>query len=337
MISIAFFNNKGGVGKTTLLCNLAGHFAISRQAKVLVIDADPQSNATTYLLPEERLEQIYLDSTKGNLFSYYDSVSRGKGYSPAAPTVEKSPRFKVDVIPGHPMFALREDLLAKDWGDTLLGEERGLQTTFAFSHLLSSLADNYDFIFVDMGPSLGAINRSILMGVDLFLTPMSADLFSLMAVNNIYSSLSSWRLNLEAGLKFYKSKNGIAYSQDGIDINWRAKFLGYVTQQYNTKIVRGERRAVNSYDKILRQLPDEMRDLEKDFGLGDVETANLGLFPSLYSLVPMSQTAHAPIFSLKSADGIVGAHFAKVDEAAKMFHIIADNMILRLHGFGDKR
>ena len=52
MKSIAFFNNKGGVGKTTLLCNLAGYLSRRCEKKVLVIDADPQCNTTSYVLEE---------------------------------------------------------------------------------------------------------------------------------------------------------------------------------------------------------------------------------------------------------------------------------------------
>lgn len=59
MKSIAFFNNKGGVGKTTLLCNVAGYLALHKNAKVLVIDADPQCNATQSLFSDETLDLIY--------------------------------------------------------------------------------------------------------------------------------------------------------------------------------------------------------------------------------------------------------------------------------------
>ncbi|EPF1958151.1 ParA family protein [Klebsiella pneumoniae] len=333
MISVAFFNNKGGVGKTTLLCNLAGYFAKVNKKRVLIIDGDPQSNATSYLLDDETLDSIYSSSNGFNLYTYYDSISRGLGYRDV-PILKTSPRFGVDLIPGHPKFALREDFLAKDWSETLLGEPRGMQTTFAFRHLLDSLSDRYDYIMVDMGPSLGAINRSILLGVDFFLMPMSADLFSLMAIQNINESLTTWKSQLQTSLSFYESKNGDKYKLDDKEVKWKAKFLGYVTQQYTTKTYHGERRAVKSYDRILQQFPDNIVALEDKFGLSDILTSNLGLFPSLHSLVPMSQLAHAPIFSLKSSDGVVGAHFVKVDEASKMFHEISKNILERFNKFG---
>ncbi|CJL00889.1 sporulation initiation inhibitor Soj homolog [Streptococcus pneumoniae] len=330
MTSIAFFNNKGGVGKTTLLCNLAGYFAIEKGKKILIVDADPQSNATAYLLEEDMLGAIYEEDDDRNLFGYYESVANGEGYSDAEPPIYASKRFRVDVIPGHPKFALREDLLAQDWGSALTGNERGLRTTFAFNYLLKKVETKYDLIFIDMGPSLGAINRSILLAADYFITPMSADLFSLMAIENIILSLNTWKMELEDGLKGYERRKKARFVQGSEEIAWKVKFLGYVMQQYKAKSTRGELRAVGSYDKIIQKFPSDIEDLEEKFGLGDMETTDLGKFPSLYSLVPMSQTAHAPIFALNSKDGVVGAHFAKVDESRQMFSKIADNLIKRL-------
>ena len=59
MISIAIFNNKGGVGKTSLLCNLAAYLKVRLNKRVLIVDADPQCNATIYVTPEEELEEIW--------------------------------------------------------------------------------------------------------------------------------------------------------------------------------------------------------------------------------------------------------------------------------------
>jgi cellulose biosynthesis protein BcsQ len=64
MKSIVFFNNKGGVGKTTLLCNLAAYLSIKKVGKVLIVDVDPQCNSTTYILPEEKMEAIYGKSSR---------------------------------------------------------------------------------------------------------------------------------------------------------------------------------------------------------------------------------------------------------------------------------
>ncbi len=330
MKSIAFFNNKGGVGKTTLLCNLASYLALHHEAKVLVIDADPQSNATAYLLKEEILDAIYQDNGSINLYGYYESVARGKGFSDATPLIVNSSRFGVSLLPGHPKFSLREDLLSKDWSDGLVGSERGLQTTFTFKHLLNQATGGYDYVFIDMGPSLGAINRSILLGVDYFLTPMSVDLFSLMAIENILVSLAAWREDLQSALAHYVRKNGASYKLDDQEVEWGVSFIGYVMQQYRAKTVRGERTPVKSFDTLISRFKPELDRLEGQFGFQSPNTANLGQIPGLASLVPLSQLAHAPIFALGKADGVVGAHFAAVDDAKSIYREIADRLVKRL-------
>lgn len=337
MKSIAFFNNKGGVGKTTLLCNLAGYLGIKRNLNILVIDADPQSNATAYLLDEASIGEIYSGGLENSLYGYYEPVERGRGYSEDIPFVTRSPRFCVDILPGHPRFALREDLLARDWSETLTGKDRGLQTTYAFKHLLNTMSSRYDLILVDMGPSLGAINRSILLATDHFLTPMSADLFSLMAVENILLSLSAWSADIGMGLNYYKKNNQNDYILDGAEVKWSVSFVGYVMQQYKMQKIGGKKRPVKAYDEIIKRFPDELEELEKSFGIGDMGSSKLGEFPSLFSLIPMSQTAHAPVFGLQASDGVVGAHFSMVDNAATMFEEISDRLLKRLDMFAEAK
>ena len=179
MKSIGFFNNKGGVGKTTLICNLAASLAKNKNLKILIIDADPQCNASAYLLSDNELETILLDNTRSSLDSFYDPIRRGQGYPVNLPNIVHSERFGIDLIVGDPKLSIREDLLATDWASTKNGEPRGFQTTYAIKELLSRLTQ-YDFILVDMGPSLGALNRSVLLAVDYFLMPLSVDIFSLM-------------------------------------------------------------------------------------------------------------------------------------------------------------
>jgi len=68
MHTLCVFNNKGGVGKTTLLCNLAAYFALVEKKRVLVVDADPQCNATAYMLSETKVEKLYSSSTDGTTY-----------------------------------------------------------------------------------------------------------------------------------------------------------------------------------------------------------------------------------------------------------------------------
>ena len=320
MKSIAIFNNKGGVGKTTLLCNLVAYLALASKKKILVIDADPQCNATQAFFPESDIEDFY---DTGNYFTIYNVIeplSLGKGYSEQL-QIQRSEAFGVDVVLGDPRLALTEDLLAQDWKSASAGDARGLRTTFLFQQLLT-LCSEYDYVFFDMGPSLGSINRSVLIAADFFVSPMAIDIFSLKAIENISVSLKKWQSTLENGLKLNDHPDELPSGTHG----WSIRFAGYVTQQYTAKVDKsGERRAVAAYERIMKRIPavinqEFVQKLQPDQKL---RTYELGTVPNLHSLIPMSQNSRKPVFELKAKDGVVGAHFTKVRDARDIFKTIA--------------
>lgn len=328
MKSIGFFNNKGGVGKTTLLCNVAASLAIQFKKKILVIDADPQCNASAYLLGEDHLEQIFLDNDFYSIDSFFDPVRRGQGYPQQMPEIVHSERFNVDLIVGNPKLSIREDLLATDWAATRNGEHRGFQTTYVFKELISRL-ETYDIIMIDMGPSLGALNRAVLLGVDSFLMPLSVDIFSMMAVENIMKSFKTWQSALSDAIKKYTLEEGDSFNIADKPVEWNLNFAGYVMQQYKAKSKAGIREPVAAFERIITKQKDELVELCSFFN-ADIDDLNLGEIPTLSSVVPLSQQAHAPIFELSARDGIVGSQYTRVSEAAEFFHKIAANLLERV-------
>lgn len=154
--------------------------------------------------------------------------------------------FGFSFLPGDPQLAYFEDTMAADWKDTVAGEERGIRTTLTFKYLLKGLVD-YDFVF-DMGPSLGAINRAILLSSDYFITPMSSDIFSIMAIENIGKTITKWKRNL---------KDGVVRCEEWdvgslFDPMPHLLFLGYVTQQYTSKTVEGSEGLCRRMKKFFR-------------------------------------------------------------------------------------
>lgn len=331
MKTVVFFNNKGGVGKTTLLCNLAGYLALERHAKVLVIDADPQCNATQSMFSDATLSSLY-EKKSFTIDSVVRPLSLGKGFtSDFQPLL--SPSFGTDVLPGDPRLALTEDLLATDWGQATSGSVRGLRTTLLFRHLLE-FAKGYDYVFFDVGPSLGAINRSVLLAADYFLTPMSTDIFSLRALENISLSLQKWRKQFTASVDSISEDE---VSEVGVnDLAWRLRFIGYVTQQYTAKRdAAGEPRAVRAFEQIHKKVPtavakELVAPLQPDYAFIDYA---LGTIPTLHSLIPLSQTSRRPIFALRAADGVVGAHFAKVTDYRRTIGAIATRLLSNIKAF----
>ncbi|WP_281242104.1 ParA family protein [Ruania alba] len=323
------FNNKGGVGKTTLLCNLAAHLASRHNKKVLVIDADPQCNATQSLFDDETVEAFY-SRGKFTVYSVVQPLSRGKGFSKVL-RPERSSNFGIDLLVGDPELGLTEDLLATDWVQGTAGDVRGLRTTLLFSHLLE-LCEEYDFVFFDMGPSLGSINRAVLLSCDYFITPMSLDIFSLKAIENISKSLRTWKLRYQRGL------DAIVDPKEELEVGdprWRLSFGGYVTQQYTFKRDSdGQPRPVKAFERIMRRVPEVIKENLLDESMPDMadEDLHLGSIPTLHSLVPLSQSSRKPIFELSGSDGVVGAHFSKVREFDQIIGKISTKLLSNLEG-----
>jgi cellulose biosynthesis protein BcsQ len=323
MKSIVIFNNKGGVGKTTLLCNLSAYLQIEGAKRILIIDADPQCNATAYLFPYSQIESIY-EKNEGTIYDIIKPVQRGKGYIKTKLPIIESPKFKVDVIPGDPKLSLAEDFLGKDWIEGKSGEYRGLQTSLVFKDLLGQL-NEYDYVIFDVGPSLGALNRSVLIASDYFLVPMSSDIFSLRAIENISLALKEWKEGLLSGLDEYKRKELEDFEVSNMRVRWELQFIGYITQQYTAKTVDGKKIPVNAYEKIIKKIPSTIKKELAIFNINSgIKSFKLGEIPSLHSLVPLSQNANNPIFCLQAKDGVVGAHFNKVREYGQVIKSIAE-------------
>ena len=323
MKSVVFFNNKGGVGKTTLLCNVAGYLAKYHNLKICVVDCDPQCNATQYFFDEETIAEIYDERKHFTVESILQPLVEGEGYTKSV-TPMRSVAFGVDVIAGDPRLALTEDLLSRDWGDVKASEIRGIKTTLVFSDMLSRLTD-YDLVFFDVGPSLGAINRSILLSSDYFVSPMSIDIFSLRAFENISEWIKNWRAQWARGIENVKDKTKIP----NLHANG-ARFIGYVSQQYFQKRDRqGKPRPVSAFERIRIRI-DGVIDANIADGDHPPKPYQIGSVPNLFSLVPLSQSSNKPVFELLGSDGVVGAHFQKVKDARAVFKEVSDEIIARI-------
>ena len=335
MKSIVIFNNKGGVGKTTLLCNLASFLGVKMQKKVLIIDADPQCNASIYLFPYNKIDEFYGGNSNETVYKIINPLKRGKGYLTINEIpITHSDKFGGDVILGDTRLAILEDFLSSDWIDGKTGEHRGLQTTFVFKDLLLKLQEQYDYIFFDVGPSLGAINRIVLLACDYFIIPMSSDIFSLKAIDNISESLKEWKKNLERGLDDYKSNEGYSFMLNNNEIICGLRFIGYVNQQYTAKKIDGNKRPVKAYDKIIKKMPAVINTKLHPFYIGlDANNLLIGEIPTLNSLIPLSQSANKPIFMLQGVDGVVGAHFKKVSEFEGVIKQIANNVLENINRY----
>lgn len=342
MKSVCFFNNKGGVGKTTLVCNVASYIAVHHKLKVLLIDADPQCNATQLVLPEVEAMKLYDpdgDEDDGDEVQTLLDVLQPivEGDSSVADDVEplsgKRNRFRIDLLPGHPEMALMEDRLSRAWLEFSGGEIGGARKTNWNTQLLARCSKDYDVVFIDVGPSLGALNRSVLVGADYFVTPMGCDIFSVMGVRNISSWMAAWMKEYDDSYAKTIEKNANSKAVTKYPIREESgvisRYAGYTVQQYITKSKGGVRRPTKAYEELLGRIPDAVWDNLKSIKAANIgkDHLHLGDVPNMFSLVPLAQAANSPVHAVESGDGLVGAQYSQKAEYVKFIELLSKSIL----------
>lgn len=330
------FNNKGGVGKTTLVCNLAAFLALKMGKKVLVVDCDPQCNSTQLIMGEEFASEFYWAEHSDKSTTIADLLrpiqDGDAGIAEAfEPVKSDRNRFGVDLVAGHPTLSFLEDKLSTAWNDASAGDIGGYRRTNWARFLTEQFGAAYDLILFDVGPSLGALNRSVMLGCDYFITPMGTDIFSILGIRNIQNWLTDSVRTFTHGVAACDVKTPNAFERFNIprQPSIQRGFIGFTLNQYITKSRSGHRIATDRYEEILARIPKEIDSLRTNFAkLGvDAQTVKLGEIPHMYSLIPLGQTRAAPIIKLASKDGIVGSQYKKVEDYEQILKGIASSFI----------
>jgi chromosome partitioning protein len=170
-------NQKGGVGKTTTAINLGAYLAQFGQ-RVLIVDADPQANATSSLGVDKH-------AVKGGTYEIL------LGGSPANALILQNPRLKLAIMPSSPSLAGAEVELVNE-----LGRETKLKQA------LEPLVDRYDYILIDCPPSLGLLTVNGLMAAkDGVLIPVQCEYLALEGLGELTHTIQRVRSALFPGLK----------------------------------------------------------------------------------------------------------------------------------------
>ncbi|HBB31387.1 MAG TPA: chromosome partitioning protein [Cyanobacteria bacterium UBA8803] len=325
---VAFFNNKGGVGTTSLVYHLAWMYS-DLGFRVVAADLDPQANLTSAFLDEDRLEELWLEEDHPNtVFGCVQPLVKGIG-DIADPYMELVGE-RIALLVGDLLLAGFEDDLSSEWSGCLDRQERSFRVISAFWRMMqkTAIVHQADVILLDLGPNLGAINRSALVAADYVVVPLSPDLFSLQGLRNLGPTLRRWRYDWQERLGRNPAVNLTLPTG-------RIQPIGYIVLQHSVRLDR----PVKAYNRWIAQIPIIYRDAVLNQPEADsISVANdpnsLALLKNYQSLMAMAQEARKPIFHLKAADGAIGSHSSAVknvyDDFKKLAYKIAERTEIKI-------
>lgn len=332
---ISVFNNKGGVGKTTLTYHVA-HALAEMGKKVLVIDADPQCNLTIYSLGQEFIHDLW--NTEDSFIDEGYEYSKKKHSDDEYKKIISNPRSlhfllkpteegagdheqlpppanladNLDIIPGRLTLHLYEEKVASRWADIYRGDALAIRTITRIRTLAENYADihGYEYVIVDTSPSLGSLNKVIISTVDGFFVPALPDLFSLYGIKNIGKALVAWKGEFNIVYKLISEEKRRAFPKKFVT------FLGYTI--YNAKKYAGDSnkwQLAQAHLNYAKKIPETIRkNIQEDMrshltdGLMKEPIGETSVMHTHNTFPSMAQHYNQPMWKVPDFDKIEKEH-----------------------------
>lgn len=359
---ITIFNNKGGVGKTTLTYHLA-HALGELGKKVLLIDLDPQCNLTIFSLPMEKIHDIWVAEDpyiedfaaardKLTVDEYQNLISQARSiHFSLKPTEDGTAELSelpppvrlsddVDIIPGRLTLHLFEAKVGERWSGVYQGDPLAIRTATRVRSMAHEYAKlyGYDIIICDTSPSLGALNRNLLTLADGFIIPCAPDLFSVYGIRNIGSALETWRRQFESIFHFLSDAKRDQFPKNFV------KMMGYTI--YNARRYAGQNNYLDlakAHENYARQIPVTINDFIKPQNILsiegvdiDVSIGNNSIIHSHNTFPAMAQKYHCPMWSVPDIAEIeaddrstIAGNKHRYFETKVAYHIFAQDFLNR--------
>lgn len=370
---ISIFNNKGGVGKTTLTFHLASILA-EMGKKVLILDLDSQCNISLYGMNEDELEKVWkaedkiIDNGFGSA-DFEDSDFKALFKSPRTThfllkSVEEGisdfdelpPPFKIaqnlDLIPGRLTLFMYENKIAERWSGMFLGEPLSIRTITKIRKIAESYSkkNGYDFVIIDTSPNLGTLNKIIISTVDGFIIPCSPDMFSLYGIKNIGKALNQWQRDFKVCFSIISEEKRKEFPDKPV------KFLGYTI--YNAKRYTSSSKNKNNQEAELnlakahhhyaKDIPNAIRQnidekVREHLSIEMVENpiGNNSVLHSHNTFPTMAQKYKKPMWEIpnctldKADQSTVQGNRTKYEDTKKMYSNFANDFLVRVETLDD--
>lgn len=318
-VRITLYNHKGGVGKTTLTINIAASLA-SFGKRVLLVDADPQCTLTSYLVESEVIDSWLDNSDKPDGVTVWSAL---KPFYEGEGDVRKIKAYErqegVFLLPGDIRLSTFEQDLNQIWLECLQRKIHGFKGATAISQLVNSIVhdENIDYVFYDVGPNIGPLNRVVLLDSDFFIVPAACDLFSVRALKTLGEALYGW-------IDGWNLISQLAPDNTPL-LPGKPKFLGYILQRF--KMYGGMiAEEFSSYAAKLEKaahsdIAMRLREIDSSLAKSSVSQNKLGQVKDFGSLVLQSQKQGESFFTVK------GGSSSQKEEARKEFEVIAQNIV----------
>ncbi|ABA88241.2 chromosome partitioning ATPase Soj-related protein [Syntrophotalea carbinolica DSM 2380] len=334
---ISLFNHKGGVSKTTTAFNL-GWVLAEQGHKTLIVDADPQCNLTALVLDYnsvEDIEDFYAANPGCDLSTGLQPVMSGR---------------MTGLQPGNPAPTANDNLFIY-CGNLALSEiETQVSVALTTSEAIPAIknlpgsigqllritgeAHDFEYIIIDMSPSVGALNECLLMSSNFFIVPTSPDFFCAQAIRSLSSVIPRWN---EAVAPFRDRE--VDYRLPNIP----PKFIGFISQRYRPRSGAPAKSFQRWIDIIKETVSEKLIPALEPIGMAiskeefanysaTDEPYNLANVADFNSLIAQSQKFNVPIFAL-SDDQLEqgGVILQNMKESRDSFRQVFEQMAGELH------
>ena len=323
--TITFFNNKGRVGKTTMVYHLAWMLA-EMGRRVVAIDIDPQSTLSSMFLEDDRLAELMLnEENRQTILNPIVSIAEGERCQPVH--IEEV-NDSIGLVVGDVELSAFEGQLSDAWLKCFSGDPYAFSVTSVFDTIIKDVTERWeaDVVVIDVGPNLGAINRAVMVSTDYIIMPVASDLFSLQGIKNLGKTLKAWHQGWQQRVKESPKPGELQIPNSPMHP------CGYVVMQYSAQNRHPIKVSMNWADRISK--------VYREYVLEEPATPQLtvsndphciGLLKHYHSLAPMAMEARKPIFLLKPADGAIGAHLKAVQNSYSDFETITGRILELCH------